>query len=369
MANAVDEPLLEVLHSGYIGQGKVVEKLEHKLCDYLNTNNLLTTNSATSAEHLALHLLKQPNEFIQLNNNDEVLTTPLTCMATNAPITMSGLRIKWVDINENNLNIDIEDLKRKLTPFTKAIVVVHWGGYPVDLDAIKEVQLLYKQMFNKTIPVIEDCAHAFGSNFNKIPIGTHGNFCTFSFQAIKMLTAVDGGALVTPTKQLYDQAKLLRWYGISRETTKTDMRCELDVAIAGTKWHMNDVNAIICLNNLEVVDKAIKKHKANAKYYDNNLVNIPGVTLLKRDSRMDSAFWIYSILVDDRPGFMKMMGEKGIVVSQVHERNDKHTCFSEFVSYLPTTDKIVPKLCNIPVGWWVSNEDREYIVDTIKGGW
>ena len=290
-------------------------------------------------------------------------------MATNIPIVMGGLKIKWVDIDNTTLNIDIEDLKNKLTETTKAIVVVHWGGYPVDLDALKMVQNIYKQMFNKTIPIIEDCAHAIGAKFNHKLVGTFGNFCTFSFQAIKSLTAIDGGLLVLPTKELYKQAKLQRWYGIDRETSKTDMRCETDVEVIGTKWHMNDVNATICLHNLPHIENIINKQRSNAMFYDNNLINIPGITLLTRDDRMESSFWIYSLLVDNKHGFMKMMNEKGIMVSQVHERNDKHTCFAEYRTLLPTTDKVVPKLCNIPVGWWVTSDERQFIVDTIKGGW
>jgi dTDP-4-amino-4,6-dideoxygalactose transaminase len=113
----------------------------------------------------------------------------------------------------------------------------------------------------------------------------------------------------------------------------------------------------------------VSKHRDNAKYYDENLKNVDGVTLLKREEGHESAFWIYSILVENRDGFYKHMHGRGISVSQVHERNDKHTCVREYLTNLPSLDKTIGKVVSIPVGWWVSEEDRKYIVDTIKEGW
>ncbi len=217
----------ETLNSGYIGQGPAVEKFEHLLRDRFGYDYLVTVNSATSAEHLALHMLRTPSESNsrqdRLNGatekwpgcepGDEVLTTPLTCTATNWPILANGLRIKWVDVDPETLNIDLDDLERKLTPKTKAIMFVHWGGYPVDLDRVKQICRRAKELFGFTPRVIEDCAHAFGSTYQDKPIGTHGNMCTFSFQAIKHITTGDGGLLMLPDSQLLARAQLLRWYG------------------------------------------------------------------------------------------------------------------------------------------------------------
>ena len=218
--------------------------------------------------------------------------------------------------------------------------------------------------------VIEDCAHAFGSKLDGQPIGSHGNICTFSFQAIKHLTSVDGGALVLPHQNLYERGKLLRWYGIDRVNNKKDFRCEANISEWGFKFHMNDVNATIGLENLKEVDEnVIKIHKDNARFYDEALQNIGGVTLPKRNSRMDSSYWIYSMLVDGKQDFMDRMKECGIMVSQVHERNDIHSALREYKALLPNLDKTTPRLISIPVGWWVTNEQREYIVDCIKKGW
>ena len=113
----------------------------------------------------------------------------------------------------------------------------------------------------------------------------------------------------------------------------------------------------------------VSKHRENAAYYDEHLQNIDKVTLLKREKGFDSAFWIYSLKVEDRDKFYKHMDKCAIAVSQVHERNDKHTCVREFQAELPSLDATIDKIVSIPVGWWLTPEEREYIVECIKKGW
>jgi dTDP-4-amino-4,6-dideoxygalactose transaminase len=367
--SAVDEAA-KVLRSGFIGQGPKVEEFEKYARQHFNHDYIFTCNSGTSTLHLMLHLLKKPNgDWPGLKDGDEVLATPLTCTASNWPILANNLNIKWVDIDPENLNMDLDDLCRKITAKTKVILLVHWGGYPVDLDKVKEIQKKVKEIHGFAPAVIEDGAHAFGSKYKGRPIGTHGNLTMFSLQAIKHVTSVDGGLFFSPHKEIFNRGKLLRWYGIDRESDRKDFRCEADIEEWGFKFHMNDVCAAVGLENLKNSEALINKHKQNAKYYDDKLKDIPGVTLLKRNSDMDSAFWIYSLLVEDREGFNRHMKKKGIMVSQVHERNDKHTCVEKFRAVLPNVDKTVPKLTAIPVGWWITEADREYIVESIKEGW
>ena len=380
--NATEE-VAKVLNSGYIGQGKKVEEFESDLKNYFNYNYISTLNSGTSALHLALHLLKKPYKNINTINNydniksnwpgleegDEVLATPMTCTASNWPILANGLKIKWVDIDPTTLNMDLEDLARKITPKTKVIMLVHWGGYPNDLDRIKKIQHDTYDKFGFKPAVIEDGAHSFGSKYKGKPIGTHGNLTMYSLQAIKHLTSIDGGLLITPHKELYQRTKLTRWYGIDRDDNRKDFRCEADIKEWGFKFHMNDVCATVGIENLKLVDGLIKTHKENAIFYDTNLINLTGVNLLKREHGFDSSFWIYSMLVENRESFFKWMKECGIISSQVHERNDKHTCVKEYSSFLPTLDKTIDNIVSIPVGWWVTEENREYIIDCIKKGW
>jgi dTDP-4-amino-4,6-dideoxygalactose transaminase len=383
MADTAAEEVAKVLNSGYIGQGPKVEQFENQLKKYFNHDYVQTVNSGTSALHLALHLLKKPIKYNKtfegiigyettwpgLQPGDEVLATAMTCTASNWPILAHGLKIKWVDIDPTTLNMDLDDLERKITPTTKAIMLVHWGGYPNDLDKIRKIQDKAYHMYGFKPAVIEDGAHSFGSTYKGKPIGTYGNLTMFSLQAIKHITSVDGGLLLSPHKDLHNRGKLIRWYGIDRDGDRKDFRCEANIEEWGYKFHMNDVNATVGIENFKHADEIISKHRENAAYYDEHLQNVPGVTLLKREPGHESAFWIYSMLVENRDGFYKWMDECKIAVSQVHERNDKHTCVKEYRSFLPNLDKTIGKVVAIPVGWWITPEEREYIVNCIKKGW
>lgn len=362
----------KVLNSGYIGQGKKVEEFEDKLKKHFEYDYIQTLNSGTSALHMALHLLKKPDydyNWNGLNDGDEVLTTAMTCTATNWPILANNLKIKWVDIDPNTLNMDLDDLERKITPNTKVIMLIHWGGYPNDIDRVKKIQNKSFELYGFKPAIIEDAAHAFGSKYKGNYIGTNGNLTMFSLQAIKHLTSIDGGLLFSPNINLHKRGKLIRWYGIDRDNNQKDFRCESNIEEWGFKFHMNDVCATVGIENLKEVDNIISKHRSNAKYYDNNLKNIKGLELLKREEGFESSFWIYSMLVENRDDFYKYMKECNITVSQVHERNDKHTAVKEFISPLPTLDKTIKKIVSIPVGWWITNEQREYIFNCIKKGW
>ncbi len=374
----------KVLDSGYIGQGEKVEEFENKLNEYFNSDKVVTLNSGTSALHLAIHMLKTPEKHTKegwpgvayydnfwpgINSDDEVLTTPLTCTASNWPILANGLKIKWVDIDPTTLNIDLDDLERKLSPKTKIILAVHWGGYPIDLDRLKSIQNKCKELYGFKPAIIEDGAHSFGTEYKGKKLGNHGNIVMYSLQAIKHITSIDGGLLILPHQDLYKRSKLLRWYGIDRDGDRKDFRCESDIFQWGFKFHMNDVCATVGIENLKDVEYVLYNHRSNAKYYDDNLKNVPGVTLLERHPDHNSAFWIYSMLVENRDGFYAHMKSHGITVSQVHERNDKHTCVREFKTPLPTLDKTIGKVVSIPVGWWLNDNELEHIVETIKKGW
>ena len=383
MADTAAEEVGKVLNSGYIGQGPKVDKFESNLKDYFNHDYVQTLNAGTSALHMALHLLKKPSlnskvfdgmasstsKWPGLEPGDEVLATAMTCTASNWPILANGLKIKWVDIDPNTLNMDLDDLERKITPKTKVIMLVHWGGYPNDLNRVKKIQQKAYELYGFKPAVIEDGAHSFGSEYMGKKIGTHGNLTMFSLQAIKHITSVDGGLLLAPHKQLHDRGKLIRWYGIDRDGDRKDFRCEADIEEWGFKFHMNDVCATVGIENMKHAEDIIAKHRENAAYYDEHLKDTPGVELLERKPGHNSAFWIYSLKVENRDKFYKWMDECKITVSQVHERNDKHTCVREYRSPLPTLDATIGKIVSIPVGWWITSKEREYIVDCIKKGW
>ena len=179
MSDEAIESCSKVLASGFIGQGEYVNNFESSISQALGVMGVLSTNSATSAEHLLYHCLRK-NANLELTNhlserftlnwtgldeNSEVLATPLTCTATNWPILANGYKIKWVDIDPHTLSIDFSDLRRKLSPTTKIISIVHWGGYPADLYELRRIQQECYEKFGHTPLIIEDCAHAFGSTY------------------------------------------------------------------------------------------------------------------------------------------------------------------------------------------------------------
>ena len=347
------EDVISTLQSGMITQGKKVEEFETKLKDWFKHPYILTLNSATSGLSLALRLLNLPI-------GSEVLCTPLTCFATTCAVLENRLSIKWVDVDPKTCNMDLDDLRRKISPNTKAIVFVHWAGSPIDLDRLHRIA--------GEIPIVEDCAHAFGAEYDGKKLGTHGNMAVYSLQAIKHLTTGDGGLIFLPNQQLYERAKLLRWYGISREKKPkgNDFRMEENITEWGYKFHMNDVNATIGLCNLPLAIENLKTHRDNALYYTKELADLPGIQLLEQVPRSNSAFWLYTLKVQDKDSFMSFMNKKNITVSQVHNRNDIHSCVSEFSSHLPNMDSLEKELISIPVGWWITKENREYIVSCIK---
>ncbi len=364
MSQSVLEPVCQVLMSGYVGQGPKVDEFEKALSDELGNPYVNVVNSGTSALHLALHMLKQEMPV----ERNVILTTPLTCTATNFPIVANGFKIRWVDLDPGTCNVDLVDLRRKLTRDVAGIMVVHWGGYPVDLDELREIQVGY-DMYGEPRPwIIEDCAHAFGASYKDKKLGNHGNICMFSFQAIKHLTTCDGGALVCPCDWQHRKAKLLRWYGLDR-TSSADFRCEQDIEDWGFKFHMNDLAAVIGLHNLPEVDALLCKHRENAFYLRTKLRDVEGVSVLERMEDRSSADWIFTALFARRDDFMRRMKECGIGVSRVHDRNDKHRCLREFRVPLPMTDWVCERMCCLPCGWWVTEDDREYMVDCIKKGW
>jgi len=379
MSKTVTEPLNEVIISGYITQGKKVDEFEQTLQQIFDHKYILTLNSATSGLTLAIRLLKNARPDINwpgIESDDIVLTTPLTCTATNWPILANNLKLKWVDIDTQTCNIDLDDLRRKLSPKTKVIMVVHWGGYPIDLDKLSTIQDECLTLYGFRPYVIEDCAHAYGATFKVSEtkmrkIGTtHGNICVFSLQAIKHLTTGDGGLIMLPDEHFYERSKLLRWYGIDRDKRNykgTDFRLEHDVKEWGYKYHMNDINATIGLANLPFMNENLKKCISNGKYYAEELKNIKCVTLLENAENRVSAYWLYTMRIKNKIEFIEFMKNKNVMASQVHQRNDLNTCVQEFRDdNLPNLVLMENEIVCIPVGWWITPSDREYIVNCIK---
>jgi dTDP-4-amino-4,6-dideoxygalactose transaminase len=374
MSEDVITPVSEVLMSGFITQGKQVEKYESALKEYIGNPYVMSLNSATSGLTLATRLLKDKDDTFDwpgFDDDDIVLTPALTCFATTAAILANNVNIKWLDVDLETANIDLNDLKCKLNEKTKIIYLVHWGGNPVDLDELEKICLDHKSKYGFKPMVVEDCAHAFGAEFKGKKLGNHGNICVYSTQAIKHLTTGDGGIITLPNENLYDRCKLLRWFGIDREKRNykgKDLRLENDIKEYGYKFHMNDINATIGFYNLPHIDGLVEKMRINGKYFNEHLKDIKGIKLMKDNSNCNSSYWLYTLRVLDnkKQMFMDKMKELNVMTSQVHNRNDINSCVKEFSEPLLNLDVLEKELVCIPVGWWLTKEDRKYIIDSIK---
>ena len=371
MSKEVGDPLLQTLYSGMITQGQKVEEFESKLSELFEYPHILTLNSATSGLTMAIRMINDDFRCrgIAVEEDDQILTTPLTCMATNVPILANNMKLQWVDVNKCTGLIDLDDLERKITKKTKIIMFVHWGGYPVDLDRLSNILDRKEKELGFRPQVIEDCAHAFLSEYKGRKLGTFGNYAVFSLQAIKHLTTGDGGLLFCPSKEKYEIAKLLRWYGIDRAKRNykgKDFRLEADVTDWGYKFHMNDINATIGLSNLPHMKENIKKIRENALYYDTHIQNSAIRIIQPYSEDYKSSYWLYTVFVEEKTKFIEYMKEKNIMVTQVHQRNDIHTCFQEFRTQLPNLDYVEQHIICIPVGWWITEEERTHIVNTMN---
>ena len=356
----------QTLFSGYLAQGPKVDAFEQLLREHFGNERICTVNSCTSAIHLALHLIKR--EY-QLPDGAEVISSPLTCAATNFPVVANRLAIGWADVDPKTLNIDLADVERKLSSQTRILLFVHWGGYPIDYARLAEITAGYRRRFGHELIVVEDCAHAWESYYHGQRVGTiQDNFACFSFQAIKALTTSDGGLLIASSDVMCREARLARWFGLDRDN-RLDFRSGQDIVHWGFKFHMNDVAASIGLANYPHVRGLVAKNKENARAYYEELRGVPGLTLPERRDGFDSSYWLFTVLVSDRPNFVRAMGASGIQVNQVHTRNDKYTALAEFRADLPQMDRIADEMICIPVGWWIGDVERRQVIDAIKRGW
>ena len=355
MPESVLASLREVLLGGWVGEGPRVREFELALAPWMGTPNVLALSSGTAALQLAMLLAG-------VGPGDEVITTPLTCVATNHAILHAGARVVWSDVDPATGNVDPADVRRKITGRTRAIVLVHWGGDPCDIAAIEALAR------PRGIKVIEDAGHAFGARYDGAPIGSHSDLVCFSFQSVKVLTTVDGGALCCRDPRLRERGRLLRWYGLDRDERRRKGIDDdgSDIVEAGFKYHMNDVTAAIGVEQLRHVAVNLRRAQENARVYDAAFDGLGSVRPLARDSRREGSSWLYTLLVDQLAAFRIHMEGHGVEVSKVHVRNDRYTVFRPFAAPLPGLDRFTRDQICIPVGWWLSPQDRQTVIDAVR---
>jgi dTDP-4-amino-4,6-dideoxy-D-glucose/dTDP-4-amino-2,4-dideoxy-beta-L-xylose transaminase len=371
MSPAALDGVARVLESGQLEHGPRACELEQAVGARLGNPHVIAVDYGTSGLHLAVRLAAfgagaVPGERSAAEAG-EVLSVPLTFEATNWAVLANGLGLRWVDIDPNTLSIDFDDLERKITPATRAITVVHWLGYPVDLDRLHAVVDAAEARLGFRPVVIEDGAQALGASFRGRPVGGHGNITVFSLGAIKQLTAGSGGLVALPDAAMEERARRLRWLGIDRTADRSTG--SYDIAEWGYRFTMNDVAAAIALANLEILDDVVASARDNAAYFDEMLRDVPGLEQVEPVPGARPSYWAYPLKVDDRASFKRKLADAGIPTSIIARRNDAHTCVRDIAEPLPGLDSVYDRLAYLPAGWWLSEDDREWIVDVIRSGW
>jgi perosamine synthetase len=355
-----------VFESGIINEGVEVTKLTHELRALLRADNLILVNSGTSALTLALILAG-------VGPGDEVVSTPMTCVATNTPIVSLGANIVWANVEPWNGMIDYADLlKNRITKKTKAVMVVAWAG------SAPQLKYLYNVCKSRKIKLILDAAHAFGASFDGEPLHEYADYVCYSFQAIKHFTTGDGGALVCKSKTDYERSKSLKWFGLDRDRAKDEkgdwkgQQWDVDIVEAGYKFNMNNISAAIGLSQLPYIQSILDKHRHNARLYNSEFESFDKVNLCDWPDLEGSSYWVYTLLVSpnssiSRDELLKKLNDEGIMAGVVHVRNDNYTAFSKFkVDNLPGVDYFSTHQFSLPCGWWISEEDVKHVATRVK---
>lgn len=351
------EAVTKVLHSRWIGQGPRVTEFEQEFTKRFGGNgHSLAVGSGTDALHLSYILAG-------LKPGDEVITPVFTCTATTIPFLYMGVTFRFADIDPETLNISIPHVRELVNEKTKAIVCVHYGGLPCDMDELLAIAAEYN------IPVIEDAAHALGATYHGKPVGSISHFTMFSFQAIKHITTGDGGMLVVQDKDIVAKGERVRWFGIDR-SNKQKGTWENDIWEVGYKYQMTDIAAAMGLAALKEFDQTLAYRQKLFGIYSRELRNVPGLKLIGTDyTDRTHAAWLCTAIVENRVDFMKYLRDNKIESGQIHYRNDRYSVLGGRREDMPMMDSVEDKYIVLPLNNHLTEQQIEYVCHTIKKGW
>ena len=363
----VDKVLYElkpIFNSGWIGLGPKTKEFEDKLSEYIGAKHFVALNSATAGLHLAIKCLNLPR-------GSKILTTSNTFISTNHAILYEDHIPVFCDIEKLTGNIDANLIEQTLREDEeiKAIVVVHIGGYSCDMDKINELAKKYN------IPVVEDCAHSFGGEYNNKKIGNTDNICIWSFQAVKNLPIGDGGAISTNNTELYERLKKLRWLGINKDTVsrsnleskKQTYSWDYDVEEVGYKYHPTDISSAVGLIGLETIDKNNKRRREIANYYRNNITSSNIIKPNYEESRISASHFL-PLFFHNRDEVYDCLKKNDIYCGMHYKRNDKYKVFSKYVKInnLVNSEWYEKHELTLPMHLFLKDEDLKLICSVIN---
>jgi len=338
-----------VLRSGWLNQGPVTAEFETEFRRHIGCTYAVALNSCTSALQLALNA-------IGVGPGSEVIVPSQTFIATAQAVLAERARVVFTDVDPATGSMDTEDLERRITERTRAIIPVHFLGYPCDMAKIKAIAT------DAGIDVIEDCAQALGATYQGQAVGGFGRFACFSFQATKVLTTADGGML-TGTRAC-DEATLRRrcWFGLERGT-------ERDVTEVGFKYQMNDVCAALGVEQLPMLGAVLERRHEIDLAYRQRLAEVDGLRLLEFAADRESACGMFTVRVARRSEFVAALRSRGVEVAVLHPRIDRHPVFGDTADDRPGQDHFEKEQVSLPLHPSLSDEDVETVVAAVLEGW
>lgn len=352
-----------VLRSNWITTGPKIKEFEDVLCAYIGCRYCAAVNSGTSALDIAVQSLDLPE-------GSEIITTPFTFVATSNAIIYNGHRPVFADICHDTFNIDPEDIRRKITKNTKAVIYVDYAGQPCDIREIKEIADEFD------LYLIEDACHAIGAEYNNKKIGNFADLTIFSFHPVKHITTGEGGAVVTDNKEMYEKISLLRTHGIDKNTMDRfgpDASWAYDMKYLGRNYRITDFQAALGISQLKKLDGFIEMRTELASMYNERLRDIDFISLPVVKNNVRHAFHIYTILLDksvNRDEFFKYMKAASIGVNVHYIPVYRHSYYVDNFDIdrndFPVTEDIFKRIITIPLFPRMGQDKLEYIVKIIK---
>jgi perosamine synthetase len=332
-----------ILHSGALAFGKYGKEFEQKLSSFIGVEQLTLVNSFNSAVLVVIASLG-------IKSGDEVIASPMACLASNQPHVTTGTKVVWADVDPMTGTLDPESVKQKITSKTKAIFHNHFCGYPGYIDEINSIGQDYG------IPVVDDAIEAFGSEYRGNKIGNNGTDITiFSFQAVRLPTTIDGGAIVFKDKTLYEKSLLVRDSGIDRRYFRDNLgeiNPNYDISMSGFGATMSDVNSYIGLQQMKDIEILIEKQRKNAsRWTDWFQDNFTHFLIMNKKKENAPNFWVFGILTDNKAEAIRRFREMGYYASGVHINNNIYSVFGDKIK-LKGVYEFINSFVALPSGWW-----------------
>jgi UDP-4-amino-4-deoxy-L-arabinose-oxoglutarate aminotransferase len=359
--------VVESLRSGWITTGPKVLGFEAQFRERLKVPHAVSVNSATGGLHIALAAL-------DIGPGDEVITTSITWPSTVNVIELLGAKPVFADVLPGTLLLDPADVARKITPRTRALVPVHYAGAPADIDALEAV------IHGRDITLIEDAAHALGTQYKGVEIGAGRNMAVFSFHPIKNITTGEGGMITTRDEKLADRMRRLRFHGVSKDAWSRYSRNSsprYEVVEPGWKYNMLDIQAALGIEQMKKLDRFNRARTELAQRYGKLLADVPEVTPLALPGYAHLHAWhLYIVQVDlrvlekGRDEFMAEMGRAGIGVGLHFTPVHLHKFYAEKYGFklgdLPVSEAAGEAIVSLPLYPRLTAEQQDRVVAAVR---